>query len=85
MTNYLLLNSRNELGGYIAFSGYGFDHDFPSNTLAIPITETQKSKLDSKKIIIFWPLIHLMMRLCLIIPLHPVILIIIKITPILNY
>ena len=49
MTNYLLLNSRNELGGYIAFSGYVFDHDFPSNTLAIPITETQKSKLDSKK------------------------------------
>ena len=25
MTNYLLLNSRNELGGYIAFSGYVFD------------------------------------------------------------
>lgn len=49
MTNYLLLNSRKELGGYIAFSGYVFDHDFPSNTLAIPITETQKSKLDSKK------------------------------------
>ena len=49
MTNYVLLNSRHELGGYLAFSGYVFDHDFPSNQLVINLNDVQKLKLESKK------------------------------------
>ena len=51
MSNYVLLNSRQELGGYIAFSGYIFDHDFPSSYV-VPeenLTDVQKAKLESKK------------------------------------
>ena len=51
MTNYILLNSRHELGGYIAFSGYVFDHDFKDNELIKieELTDIQKLKLESKK------------------------------------
>ena len=49
MTNYVLLNSRHELGGYIAFSGYVFDHDLSANTVIYTLTEAQQSKIDSKK------------------------------------
>ena len=51
MTNYVLLNSRHELGGYTAFSGYILDHNFNDNSV-IPessLTDTQKSILESKK------------------------------------
>ena len=46
-----LLNSRHELGGYIAFSGYVFDHDFKDNELIKieELTDIQKLKLESKK------------------------------------
>ena len=49
MTNYILLNSRHELGGYIAFSGYVFDHDFLENQIVENLSELQKEKLQSKK------------------------------------
>ena len=49
MTNYILLNSRHELGGYIAFSGYVFDHDFLENEIVQSLSELQKEKLQSKK------------------------------------
>ena len=51
MTNYVLLNSRHQLGGYIAFSGYVFDHDFSENTIIYKndMTDIQKSKLQSRK------------------------------------
>ena len=49
MTNYILLNSRHELGGYIAFSGYVFDHDFLENKIVESLSELQKAKLQSKK------------------------------------
>ena len=49
MTNYILLNSRHELGGYIAFSGYVFDHDFLENQIVESLSELQKAKLQSKK------------------------------------
>ena len=49
MTNYILLNSRHELGGYIAFSGYVFDHDFLENEIVTNLSELQKEKLQSKK------------------------------------
>ena len=49
MTNYVLLNSRNELGGYLAFSGYVFDHEFPSSSIASSLTDTQKNKLEARK------------------------------------
>ncbi len=49
MTNYVLLNSRHELGGYIAFSGYVFDHDFLENQIVESLSELQKAKLQSKK------------------------------------
>ena len=51
MTNYVLLNSRHELGGYIPYSGYVFDHDFLENQI-IPVdqlTRTQLDKLDKRK------------------------------------
>ena len=51
MTNYVLLNSRHELGGYIPYSGYVFDHDFLENQI-IPVsqlTQTQLDKLDKRK------------------------------------
>ena len=49
MTNYILLNSRFELGGYIAFSGYVFDHDFSENTVIYDMSEQQKSKIEARK------------------------------------
>ena len=49
MTNYVFLNFPHELGGYLAFSGYVFDHLFPANTLAEkPYTTEQQAKLDSR-------------------------------------
>ena len=49
MTNYILLNSRYELGGYLPFSGYIFDHDFSSNQLITNLTSVQLSKLEARK------------------------------------
>ena len=49
MTNYILLNSRYELGGYLAFSGYVFDHDFSDNTMIYNLDDTQKAKLEARK------------------------------------
>ena len=49
MTNYILLNSRHELGGYLAFSGYVFDHDFSDNQILTNLTEIQISKLQSRE------------------------------------
>ena len=49
MTNYILLNSRHELGGYIAFSGYVFDHDFSENNVIYDLNSDQKSKLEKAK------------------------------------
>ena len=51
MTNYILLNSRHQLGGYVAFSGYVFDHDFLENAIvSIPnMSSEQIAKLQSKK------------------------------------
>ena len=49
MTNYILLNSRYELGGYLPFSGYVFDHDFSSNQLITNLTSVQLSKLEARK------------------------------------
>lgn len=51
MTNYVLLNSRHELGGYIPYSGYVFDHDFLENQI-IPVSslsQEQLNKLDARK------------------------------------
>ena len=49
MTNYIILNSRHELGGYLAFSGYVFDHDFSSNQVITTLSDTQKQKLAARK------------------------------------
>ena len=51
MTNYVLLNSRHELGGYTPFSGYILDHNFPDSyvTPEASWTDTQKQILESKK------------------------------------
>ena len=49
MTNYVLLNSRHELGGYLAFSGYILDHDFPSSSIETSLNDAQKSKLEARK------------------------------------
>ena len=49
MTNYILLNSRHELGGYIAFSGYVFDHDFSANSLITNLNEIQLKKLQDRE------------------------------------
>ena len=49
MTNYVLLNSRHELGGYNSFSGYILDHHFPDNTVADVLSDTQKEILQSRK------------------------------------
>ena len=49
MTNYILLNSRHELGGYLPFSGYVFDHDFSSNELITNLSDVQKAKLEARK------------------------------------
>ena len=49
MTNYVLLNSRHKLGGYLPFSGYFFDHRFPNNSIQIDLTEEQKEVIKSKK------------------------------------
>ena len=49
MTNYILLNSRHELGGYLAFSGYVFDHDFSSNQVITTLSDAQKQKLAARK------------------------------------
>ena len=49
MTNYVLLNSRYELGGYLPFSGYVFDHNFPANSVQASLSDTQKAILDARK------------------------------------
>ena len=49
MTNYVLLNSRHRLGGYLAFSGYILDHHFPANSVVKDLNEEQKQILNSKK------------------------------------
>lgn len=49
MVNYVLLNSRHKLGGYIAFSGYIFDHELHYNQVIYNLTDSQKQKIDSKK------------------------------------
>ena len=49
MVNYVLLNSRHKLGGYLAFSGYVFDHHFPPNTVLTELNDEQKQILESKK------------------------------------
>ena len=49
MTNYVLLNSRHKLGGYLAFSGYIFDDHFPPNYVEKNLSEKQKQILNSKK------------------------------------
>ena len=49
MTSYILLNSRHELGGYLIFSGYIFDHHFPFNYVQYNLTDEQKQILESKK------------------------------------
>ena len=49
MTNYVLLNSRHRLGGYLAFSGYIFDHHFPPNSVEKNLNDEQKQILNSKK------------------------------------
>ena len=49
MTNYVMINSRHELGGYNAFSGYFLDHNFPDNYVPETLTDTQKKILESKK------------------------------------
>lgn len=49
MTNYILLNSRHELGGYLACSGYVFDHDFSDNQMIYNLSDTQKAKLEARK------------------------------------
>ena len=51
MVNYVLLNSRHELGGYLPFSGYILDHEFPESNV-VPAknrTPEQNAKLESKK------------------------------------
>ena len=51
MVNYVLLNSRHELGGYLPFSGYILDHEFPESTVVPDKNRTpkQNEKLESKK------------------------------------
>ena len=49
MTNYVLLNSRHKLGGYLAFSGYILDHHFPPNEVVTELSDSQKEVLNSKK------------------------------------
>ena len=49
MTNYILLNSRHELGGYIAYSGYVFDHDFSENQIFYELNEVQSKKLAARQ------------------------------------
>ena len=49
MVNYVLLNSRHKLGGYLAFSGYVFDHDLHYNQIIHNLTDSQKEKINSKK------------------------------------
>ena len=49
MTNYVLLNSRHKLGGYLPFSGYFFDHRFPNKSIQIDLTQEQKEVIKSKK------------------------------------
>ena len=47
MTNYVLLNSRHELGGYNSFSGYILDHNFPDAIVPDELSDTQKTILES--------------------------------------
>ena len=49
MVNYVLLNSKHKLGGYLAFSGYIFDHRFPPNKIVKNLNDEQKQILKSKK------------------------------------
>ena len=48
MTTYILLNSRHELGGYIIFSGYVFDHDFSENEVIYNLNDEQAKKLEDR-------------------------------------
>ena len=49
MRSYILLNSRYELGGYLIFSLYIFDHHFLFNYALYNLTDEQKQILESKK------------------------------------
>ena len=51
MTNYVILNSRHELGGYIVFSGYVFDDILPANSIVMEgdLTSAQSAKLNRAK------------------------------------
>ena len=49
MTNYVLLNSRHELGGYLPFSGYFFDDHFPPNSIVSSLSDQQKEIIDKRK------------------------------------
>ena len=49
MTTYILLNSRHELGGYAAFSGYVFDHDFLENQVIYDLSDAQIQKLKNRE------------------------------------
>ena len=49
MTNYVLLNSRHELGGYLPFSGYFFDDHFPPNSVENNLSEEQKEIINKRK------------------------------------
>ena len=49
MTTYILLNSRHELGGYAAFSGYVFDHDFLENQVIYDLSDAQIQKLKARE------------------------------------
>ena len=49
MTDYVLLNGKHELGGYLPFSGYIFDHDLHYNQVIYNLTDAQKQKINEKK------------------------------------
>lgn len=49
MVNYVLLNSRHQLGGYCSFSGYFLDHNFPYDNVVDNLNDIQKEILQSKK------------------------------------
>ena len=49
MTTYILLNSAHELGGYVVFSGYVFDHDFLENQIIYDLSDAQTKKLKDRE------------------------------------
>ena len=50
MTNYVMLNSRHELGGYLPFNGYIFDDHFSTNlTVLHNLNNEQIEILDNRK------------------------------------